>query len=389
MRHKLCYIIVAILTSALTAPALSVEKAYADFSQTNVISDSVYLDKFTMNEQAINDFLASKGSWLANYHIPEYMNVPYPVGKGALEYVSVRQVNPSSGEAFYGKTAAKLIYDKSQQFGINPRVILATLQKESSSVTRSTPSSDITAAWPMFYGFHDGMRNCFNSGASCESAASVYRQQAIDFGGIGKQFAYSQYFFWLNYNRYLNTFADPISISGQTIVCQTVGTRVLYRFTPSISGQQSFYNHFNSWWGPPNQGGSSGVNDTTNATVRTYESSLRLAGTKRSDHSVFYGGQSIGSGTSWQVTVSLPIGSTNYTFQYRDGSNNVVGEKIITVIRHEISDINSDGKIDVLDLSLFSESYGQDEQTADPMSDLNGDGKVNILDLSIFAEKYR
>jgi hypothetical protein len=371
---------------ALGLVFLPLAQALAAYSQANVISDSTYLDKYSMDEGAINSFLVSQGSWLANYTVPEYINVPYPTGNHTLDYVSVRQIGPT-GELFYNKTVAKLVYDKAQQFSINPRVLLTTLQKESTAITRNTPSSDITAAWPMFYAFNDSMRNCYNSGSSCNS--SEFRQIAIDYGGVGQQIAYSMYFFNVNYGRYLNTFADPITIDGQVISCETVGTRVLYRYTPSISGQSSFYNIFTGWWGSPNEGGSSGVDDTTNVSIQTYEGSIRLAGTKRADHSVRLSGQVTSGGTSWQYTVSPPVGSTNYVFEYLDGSNNVVGQKIVTIVRQRLGDINNDGRTDILDLSIFSDSYGKDSQTADPMADLNADSKVDILDLSIFANNYQ
>lgn len=361
----------------------------AAYSNTNVIADSVYLDKNSMNEAAINGFLASNGSWLTNYVIPRFANVPYPVGKGQVEYIEVEQVGPS-GEAFYNRTAANLIYAKAQQFGINPRVLLATLQKESTAITRSSPSSELTAQWPMFYAFHDGMRNCYNLGISCNSSA--YRQQAIDYGGVGQQLAYSMYFFKINYDRYLNTFADPIEIppgSGVWISCETVGTRVLYRYTPTFSGQQSFYNIFAGWWGPPNQGIAGGFNDTTDSSFRTYRSSIVLSGNRHTDSSVKVNGQTAATnGTKWQITVNLPLGNSVFNVEYRNSSGTIIGTKKITVWRHKLSDINNDGRIDILDLSIFAESYGQDSQTADPMSDLNEDGKVNILDLSIFAENY-
>jgi YVTN family beta-propeller protein len=49
-----------------------------------------------------------------------------------------------------------------------------------------------------------------------------------------------------------------------------------------------------------------------------------------------------------------------------------------------LSDVNGDGQVDILDLSLVAAHYGSAEATAD----LNGDGVVDILDLTLVAGAY-
>ncbi|HSX14880.1 MAG TPA: S8 family serine peptidase [Candidatus Saccharimonadales bacterium] len=51
------------------------------------------------------------------------------------------------------------------------------------------------------------------------------------------------------------------------------------------------------------------------------------------------------------------------------------------------ADINHDGIVNILDLSIFAANYGRTGATA-AQGDLNGDGVVNILDLSILAAKW-
>ena len=54
------------------------------------------------------------------------------------------------------------------------------------------------------------------------------------------------------------------------------------------------------------------------------------------------------------------------------------------VINPERADANSDGVVNILDLVLVSQNFGQ----AHPQADINGDGTVNILDLVFVAQHF-
>ena len=49
-------------------------------------------------------------------------------------------------------------------------------------------------------------------------------------------------------------------------------------------------------------------------------------------------------------------------------------------------DVNLDDTVDILDLSIFSNSWGQ--AGPENKSDLNGDGVVDIQDLSVLASNW-
>ena len=55
-----------------------------------------------------------------------------------------------------------------------------------------------------------------------------------------------------------------------------------------------------------------------------------------------------------------------------------------SVVNPERADANSDGVVNVLDLVLVSQNFGQ----AHPQADINGDGTVNILDLVFVAQHF-
>jgi hypothetical protein len=230
-----------------------------------VILDSIYTDSGSMSAADINNFLCGKGSRYCNYTIPEYIDVPYPTS-GGLQSVSARQYQDSNGAVFYGKTVAQLIYDESREHGVSPRVILATLQKESSAVSGDVFRSSTVAAWPMFYYYTEGMANCFYSGTNCDDA--TYRQRAIDYGGVGQQIAYATWFFGYYYSYYGSSYSSPISIDGQSVSCQSRGTRVLYRYTPHV--QTSFYNIFSEWFGAPDGGQAYTAPTASTPTVQIY-----------------------------------------------------------------------------------------------------------------------
>ena len=49
------------------------------------------------------------------------------------------------------------------------------------------------------------------------------------------------------------------------------------------------------------------------------------------------------------------------------------------------SDLNTDGKVDVVDLGILLSAWGQ---TTKPKSDINQDGKVDVVDLGILLGKW-
>ena len=92
----------------------------------NLISDGDFTSSGSLSLAQIQSFLSAKGSRLATY-------------------------------SWGGKSAARWIYDESHEHGINPQVILVTLQKENSLITSGSPSQT-NLDWAMGYA-------CYESGA--------------------------------------------------------------------------------------------------------------------------------------------------------------------------------------------------------------------------------
>jgi len=99
------------------------------------------------------------------------------------------------------------------------------------------------------------------------------------------------------------------------------------------------------------------------------------------------------------IDIASNVSTTSYTdnnvdadtqYDYRvqavDPSGNTSNRSsTLTVITTaKDGDFNGDGTVNVLDLSIFLNSWG----TTDPVTDMNGDGLVNIFDFSLFLSKW-
>ena len=75
-----------------------------DFNKNNIISNFQMFDDDSMTQAQIQNFLISKNSYLANYSVEDYQGIVKP--------------------------ASQIIYEAAERYGVNPKYILVTLQKE-------------------------------------------------------------------------------------------------------------------------------------------------------------------------------------------------------------------------------------------------------------------
>jgi hypothetical protein len=104
------------------------------FNPGRIISDENFYDRSAMSETQIQSFLAANGSVLANYRSP--------VASRAA--VSSSRTGNEICTAFTGGDnllASTIIYRSQQACGISAKVLLVTLQKEQSLVTRTSATS--------------------------------------------------------------------------------------------------------------------------------------------------------------------------------------------------------------------------------------------------------
>ncbi len=214
---------VLVLFSYLAGP----QKAKAVAWYEHLISDSEFSNKNSMSVNQIQNFLMAKGSGLANYIIPQGHRPPQP---GA------------------GQRASNYIWQVAQEFRVNPKVILVTMQKEESLITLSNPSS-VRLEWAMGYGYYPG---------------SPYTDpNNPDYlGGFGRQVYYATRSMRYNFDRgrgpgscrvgqYCQITTKSWESGKTNVYLSNRATALLYRYTPYIyNGNYNFYTIYRNWFGP-------------------------------------------------------------------------------------------------------------------------------------------
>jgi hypothetical protein len=158
----------------LAAQVLVPNKAEAAYDGGRLIDDSVFLDAGSMSKESIQSFLSSRGAGLASMNFPMDCDAAGQQAKQA--YLSIGA--PCGNQ---NVPASHLIYYSSQIYGLNPKVILATMQKEQSLTTAPNPTS-----WQLSQAMGYG---CPTSG-SCSSSSNFFYQ--IDNGTWVLRFHYER-----------------------------------------------------------------------------------------------------------------------------------------------------------------------------------------------------
>jgi hypothetical protein len=170
------YITVALLTILFTIIAqfiLSPPKASAAYDGGRLIDNGIFLDAASMNASQIQSFLSGKGGALAGKSF--VMNCDAAGEQAKQIYLSL------GAPCNQSVAASSIIYYTSQVYGVNPRVILSTLQKEQSLITATNPT-DRQYAQAMGYA-------CPTSG-SCSDSSNFFWQ--IDNGTWVMRFHYER-----------------------------------------------------------------------------------------------------------------------------------------------------------------------------------------------------
>ncbi|HSX33301.1 MAG TPA: dockerin type I domain-containing protein [Candidatus Saccharimonadales bacterium] len=109
-----------------------------------------------------------------------------------------------------------------------------------------------------------------------------------------------------------------------------------------------------------------------------------------SNYTIYRDGIQVGSTASTSYTDPTAAVNNHYAYSVkaRDILNNVSPlSATATADTYYSEDVNEDGHINLLDLSLLAGEYGQ-SGPALGRSDMNADGNVNLLDLSLLAGSY-
>ena len=296
-------IIFSLLAGFIGAMFWPAFKASAAFNASDLMDNSIFDNVNAMSTVQINSFLNSfSGSCISpnnNFLAPD------PIG-----------YSPTTG-FMYGAdvTAGQVINDAAQAYGINPEVLLTTLQKEQSLVSGGGGCSVLNYAAAMGYGCPDGGTTYNYSGVdlytlngteitsvsqTCVSSSLQvgFSQQVIHAAWLlkfGEQRSEGNVTWAVNNGNWNNSddpptcyygpmtagsraMSDsinpcsysangtpipgnqPLIYSGYTTIdstsvqVETGATAALYWYTPHFAGNQNFDNIFQSWFGPTTTG---------------------------------------------------------------------------------------------------------------------------------------
>lgn len=249
--------IISVLSSVLfqahTASAIS------GWNAGNIIDDGVFINKNSMSPQAIQSFLQSKVPTCDTWGTQ-----PSEFGGGTRrQWAEARGYSaPFTCLKDYsenGKSASQIIYDVSQEFSINPQVLIVLLQKEQSLVTDT---------WPLSVQYRTATGYGCPDTAPCDSQYYGLTNQltwaARMFRAIMNNSPtwYTPYVLGNNYIQY----NPDAGCGGSTVNIQNRSTQALYNYTPyqpnqgalnagwgtapcGAYGNRNFYLYFINWFG--------------------------------------------------------------------------------------------------------------------------------------------
>ncbi|MGA2667149.1 MAG: NBR1-Ig-like domain-containing protein [Patescibacteria group bacterium] len=204
-RYQIVLLIFALLSCSLIT-LVKPSKVEAGYDPGNLCSDQAFINTNILDLTGIQAFLVAQGSYLQSY-------------------------------SENGISAAGMIYNASQAYGINPIAILATLQKEQGLITgpASTSFDQTRSDWAMGYGYTDSGQIVKYKGFGIQ----------VDFGTWQLRYNYDN---WAQNGSVWNV-GNSMTIDGQLVTFRTKSTSALYRYTPHLQGNYNFYYYFKLWGG--------------------------------------------------------------------------------------------------------------------------------------------
>ncbi len=237
------------------------------FNAGNIISDEIFFQKQAMSAGDIQSFLNGK--------VPR-CEPGYTCLKDFAQSTTTRQADAMCTSTYEGRsrqTAAEIIYYVAQACGINPQVLLVTLQKEQGLVTH---------VWPSDWRYTIAMGQGCPDTADCDSRYYGFFNQVYGAAWQLKRYANppgtSQYFTWYAPGRTWNIRYNPDAGCGSSpVAVANQATANLYYYTPyqpnaaalmagygegdgcSAYGNRNFYNYFTDWFGSTQSGAVSAI----------------------------------------------------------------------------------------------------------------------------------
>ena len=253
-----------------------------NFDPGLLISDAAFSDTATFGSAAgVQQFLASKNSVLARTDEAFLTKLREPANVDWKTRLDDPQA--SLGRL---RTAAELIYDASASAGLNPQVIIVTLQKEQTLITKTfATDADLQRAldralgygcpdnqpcqasflgfYPQLFGTFDASNDRWIGAAKSLSKSFTYEVNGVRVGrgplidaqnqafGSGPFVRPSRQGDSVVFENTLNGFSgiEP----SQTVTLKNYATAALYRYTPHVfNGNYNFWRFYQAWFRYPN-----------------------------------------------------------------------------------------------------------------------------------------
>lgn len=272
-------IVVWCLLFGILSPVVAVAQ---EFNPNELITDERFVDTQTLGgAEGIQKFLETKGSVLANT-TGDFLTKLREPGDSVLKS-RLPDPRPNLGRL---RTASELIYDAAVSAGLNPQVVLVTLQKEQSLIDGrfSTEAGlqraldralgfgcpDEGGCGEIFLGFYHQLFGNFDAGDNryIGMPASLVRSFYFESGGVrvgrGPMVDANNNAFGNGSRIKTARKGDTITLENtqgppynapatQSVTLSNFATTALYRYTPHVyNGNHNFSKFFISWFKYPN-----------------------------------------------------------------------------------------------------------------------------------------
>lgn len=241
-------VLLATVISAFPPPQSAAALSGSEFMPGLIISDSLFYDANAMSQAEIQSFLAARGSGLAGMSFN--LN-----SRGRIIDSSTGNLRCDAIEGGF-LSAAAIIYRAQRACGISAKVLLVTLQKEQSLVTRSSPSQGALDR-AMGYACPDT--------APCAPTTLGFGNQV--YSGALQLNTYKASIFARQPGWHSIQFNPDTGCGSTQVYIQNYATAALYNYTPyqpnaaalgnlggtgdycSSYGNRNFWWYYNNWFG--------------------------------------------------------------------------------------------------------------------------------------------
>jgi len=204
-------IILIVVLCLIISPFLTVKRAAAlDFQPNDIISDYELQDYTSMDLDDIVEFLNNQEGILKDLKTNDYLGIQ--------------------------RSATEIIFNAAQSYQINPKWILATLQKEQSLITNPSPSQK-NIDWAMGY-------------AVCDSC-TLDDPLVSMFKGFGTQVDRATWrirYYYQNPQKFNFQIGKLSLIDDRDVLPYSQATANLFNYTPHLHGNYNFWNIWERWF---------------------------------------------------------------------------------------------------------------------------------------------